>query len=109
LGTRIDDALKKARGTGGCRGRMPQSHNALFPLRSHLRLTGGARGVDQPGAAHTVPGLSATQKALLIRSWRGADRAAAYLAVTELIPVARISSISLLSCVVFLTAGGVLC
>jgi hypothetical protein len=95
---------------------VPQSHDAVSPLRSLRRLKGGERLTGgereewiKPGAAHTVPGLSAAQEALLIRSWRGADRAAAYLAVTELIPVARISSISLLSCVVFLTAGGVLC
>ena len=44
-------------------------------LRSLLRLKGGEpEEVDQPGAAYAVPGLSAAQKALLIRSWRNADR-----------------------------------
>ena len=41
--------------------------------------------MDQPGAAHAVPALSAAQKALLMRSWRNADRPAVYLAVAGLI------------------------
>ena len=41
--------------------------------------------MDQPGTAHAVPGLSAAHRALLIRSWRNADRPAVYLAVVELI------------------------
>ena len=38
---------------------MPQIHDALYPLRSLLRLKGAnrkERGVDQPGTACAVPG-----------------------------------------------------
>jgi hypothetical protein len=56
---------------------------------SAKRCSSGSRGrtggVDQPGTAHAVPSLSAAQRALLIRSWRNADRPAVHLAVAELI------------------------
>ena len=61
---------------------MPQIDDALF-LRSLLRLKGGRTGgVGQPGAAHAVPGLSAAQKALLMR-YSSTDRPTVYLVIAD--------------------------
>ena len=78
-------------GVGGCRGLMPQSHDALFLLRSLLRLRGGASGSPEV-SERSGSAWSRTHRSRLIRGAESATdsllaqcRLAGYLAVSELI------------------------